>query len=71
MADKSGSSGVTPQYVAAVLAAQGYVVTPDAAQAIAAALAAQVAAAAPAYARLAFEVEPAGFFASLQNGRAR
>ncbi|MEO7403275.1 MAG: hypothetical protein ABIU95_06360 [Burkholderiales bacterium] len=71
MADESGSSGVTPQYVAAVLVVQGYVVAPEAAQAIAAALAAQVAADGPAYARLAFEAEPAGFFASLQHGRAR
>jgi hypothetical protein len=62
---------VTPQYVEMVLAVQGYTVAPAAAQAIAPTLAAQLATAAPAYARLAFEAEPAAFAAHLVGVAAR
>jgi hypothetical protein len=54
---------VTETYVAEILATQGVAVPPEAAKAIAAALAAQLAKAAPAYAALPFEAEPASFVA--------
>lgn len=48
-----------------MLAMQGLDSTPEAARRIATALTAQLAVAAPAYARLAFEDEPAGYAAVL------
>jgi hypothetical protein len=54
---------VTEAYVAEVLAVQGVAVAPGAPQAIAGALSAQLATAAPAYAGLPFEAEPASFAA--------
>jgi hypothetical protein len=53
----------TTDYVREVLALQGCEVSPEIAQAIAAALGAQLATAAPAYAQLAFEAEPAAYAA--------
>jgi hypothetical protein len=54
---------VTEAYVAEILAVQGVAVPPEAPKAIAAALGAQLATVAPAYAVLPFEAEPATFFA--------
>jgi hypothetical protein len=51
----------TETYVTEVLALQGVAVTSEAAKAIAPTLSAQLDAAAPAYASLAFETEPTGF----------
>jgi hypothetical protein len=53
----------TERYVAEVLAVQGVTPSEDAAEAIAPTLTAQLAAAAPAYASLAFEAEPSGYLA--------
>ena len=60
---------VSEAYVTEVLAIQGAVVAPDAPKAISAALSAQLAAAAPAYAALPFEVEPGTFLAVLAKER--
>ena len=54
---------LTPECVVATLAAQGVVTSPERAQKYAAALSAVLKGAAPGYARLAFEEEPAGFAA--------
>ena len=54
---------VSEAYVTEVLAIQGAAVAPEASKAIAAALSAQLAAAAPAYAALPFEAEPGTFLA--------
>ncbi len=56
---------VSEAYVSEVLAIQGAAVAPEAPKAIAAALGAQLAAAAPAYAALPFEAEPPTFLAVL------
>jgi hypothetical protein len=60
---------VTPSYVIDALALQGVAVAPEAPKAIAAALTAQLAAATPAYAALAFEAEPASFVAVMAAER--
>jgi hypothetical protein len=60
---------VTETYVAEILALQGVAVPPEAPKAIAAALTAQLAAATPAYAALAFEAEPATFVAVMAAER--
>jgi hypothetical protein len=52
-----------------MLALQGVTVAPEAPKAIAAALTAQLAAATPAYAALAFEAEPATFVAVMAAER--
>ena len=57
-------------YVAEALALQGVMHSEDAPQKIAPALSAQIAAAAPAYASLAFEAEPAGFLAAMEREQA-
>ena len=54
---------LTPDTVAATLAAQGVATETTRAQGYAAALSAILKGAAPAYAKLAFEEEPAGFVA--------
>ena len=54
---------LTPECVVATLAAQGIVTEPERAQKYAAVLSAVLKGAAPGYARLAFEEEPAGFTA--------
>jgi hypothetical protein len=56
---------VSEAYVSEVLAIQGAAVAPEAPKAISAALGAQLAAAAPAYAALPFEAEPPTFLAVL------
>jgi hypothetical protein len=56
---------VSEAYVSEVLAIQGAAVAPEAPKAISAALSAQLAAAAPAYAALPFEAEPGTFLAVL------
>jgi hypothetical protein len=56
---------VSEAYVSEVLSIQGAVIAPEAPKAIAPALGAQLAAAAPAYAALPFEAEPATFLAVL------
>jgi hypothetical protein len=55
----------TEIYVSDALTLQGIHASPEAPKAIAAALSAQLAAAAPAYAALPFEAEPATFLAVL------
>jgi hypothetical protein len=55
----------TEKYVAEALALQGVMPGEDAAKAIAAALSAQLATAAPAYASLPLEAEPSGFAAAV------
>jgi hypothetical protein len=60
---------VSEAYVSEILAIQGVTVVPEAPQAIAAALTGQLAAAAPAYAALPFEAEPAAFFAVVASER--
>jgi hypothetical protein len=62
---------VSADTIRATLAAQGYAVSTDAAAAIAATLSAQLNSAAPAYAALKFEAEPAGFAALLNGGAGR
>jgi hypothetical protein len=52
-------------YVTEVLAIQGVAVAPETPKAIAAALATQLAAVAPAYAALPFEAEPGTYLAAL------
>lgn len=59
----------TQTYVTEILALQGVAVPPAAPEAIAAALTAQLAAATPAYAALAFEAEPAAFGAVMAAER--
>ena len=54
---------LTPECVVATLAAQGVATEPERAQKYAAVLSAVLDGAAPGYARLAFEEEPAGFTA--------
>jgi len=56
---------VTEAYVSEVLTMQGVAVAPEAPKAIAPGLSGQLAMAAPAYAALPFEVEPATFLAVL------
>jgi hypothetical protein len=56
---------VSEAYVSEVLSIQGAAVAPEAPQAISTALGAQLATAAPAYAALPFEAEPATFLAVL------
>jgi hypothetical protein len=63
------TSEVTPSYVFDALALQGVEVAPEAPKAIATALTAQLAAASPAYAALAFEAEPANFVAAMAAER--
>ena len=60
----------TERYVAEVLALQGTMAGEDVAKAIAPALSAQLAAAAPAYASLPLEAEPSGFFAVVAREKA-
>ena len=60
---------VSEAYVGEVLAIQGAAVAPEAPRAIAAALSAQLAAAAPAYAALSFETDPGAFLAVLAKER--
>ena len=60
---------VSEAYVTEVLAIQGATVAPEAPKAISAALSAQLAAAAPAYAALPFEVEPGTVLAVLAKER--
>jgi hypothetical protein len=60
---------VSEAYVSEVLALQGVAVAPEAPHAIAAALSGQLATAAPAYAALPFEIEPATFDAALRKER--
>ena len=60
----------TERYVAEVLALHGTMAGEDVAKAIAPALSAQLAAAAPAYASLQFEAEPSGFFAVVAREKA-
>jgi hypothetical protein len=60
---------VTESYAAEMLALQGVTVAPEVPKAIAAALTAQLAAATPAYAALAFEAEPATFVAVMAAER--
>ena len=57
-------------YVTGALALQGVTVAPAAAQAIAATVSAQLAAAAAAYAALPFEAEPPNFFVVLAAEKA-
>ena len=59
---------VTPDYVRAVLAAQGCEIDEIAASAIADNLSMQWRAAVPAYDRLDFEAEPSGFLRALSSG---
>ncbi len=54
-------------YVTEVLALQGVAAAPEAARAIAPTLSAQLAAAEPGYAALAFDVEPATFLVALDR----
>jgi len=60
---------VSEAYVTEVLTIQGAAVAPETPKAISAALGAQFAAAAPAYAALPFEVEPGTFLAVLAKER--
>ena len=60
---------VSEAYVSEVLAIQGATVPPEAPKTISAALGAQLAAAAPAYAALPFEAEPGTFLAVLAKER--
>ncbi len=60
----------TAKYVDEVLALQGVMTSEGAAKAIAPALTAQLAAAAAAYASLAFEAEPSGFAGALAREKA-
>jgi len=57
-------------YVAEALALQSVMHSEDAPQKIARGLSAQIAAAAPAYAALAFEAEPASFLAAMEREQA-
>ncbi len=60
---------VSQSYVMEVLSLQGVKFDSDVAKAIAPLLAAQLAAAAPAYSRLPFETEPATFLVALAQER--
>jgi len=58
------------KYVAEVLELQGVIATEGGAKAIAPALSAQLATAAPAYAALPFEAEPSGFVVAVAREKA-
>ena len=62
---------VSPEYVVAMLATQGYAIDRSAAAAIAPTLAAQLRQVASAYDRLAFEAEPSAFSRHLVVGAIR
>jgi hypothetical protein len=63
------SVAVTEAYVKEVLALQGVAVAPEAPKAIAVGISVQLTRAAPAYAALPFEVEPATFLVTLAKER--
>ena len=62
------SKDLTPEWVVATLAAQGVATEPARAQSYAAALSVVLKGAAPAYAAIAFEEEPAGYVAEQRRG---